>query len=111
MSIPKIQFALNCWQSPITLTKVTSTIVDYVKVTNNTDITFKGVIQPLTPEALKLKPLETRSWKWLMIHTGIDAEIETNDLLEYEGEQFKVMFKNDYSLNNYFEYHLVKNYD
>lgn len=111
MSIPKIQFALDCWESPITLIKTTSSIVDYEKVENREEIVFKGVIQPLTAEALKLKPLETRSWEWLMIHTRTSAEIFTGDLIEYDGKEYKVMFEKNYSLNGYYEYHLVKNYE
>ena len=111
MSIPKIQFALNCWESPITMIKVTQSIVDMETVTSQEQISFKGVIQPLTGEALQIKPLEMRSWEWLMIHTRTSVEIETDDLIEYKGKQYKVMVEKDYSLNNYFEYHLVKNYE
>lgn len=111
MPIPKIQVALNGWESPITLVKITSSLVDYEKVTVRTEINFQGVVQPLTAEALQLKPLETRSWEWLMIHTRTSTEIFTGDLIEYNGNEYKVMFENDYSLNNYYEYHLVKNYE
>lgn len=111
MSIPKIKFALNCWESPITLIRTTSSIVDYEKVETREEVTFKGVIQPLSAEQLQLKPLEARSWEWLMIHARTSAEIFTNDLVEYEGKEYKVMAVKDYSLNGYFEYHLVKDYE
>lgn len=93
------------------MTKVTSSIVDYEKVTTTEDVSFQGVVQPLTAEALKLKPLETRSWEWLMIHTKTSVEIFTGDLITYNGKQYKVIFEKDYSLNGYYEYHLVKNYE
>lgn len=111
MGLPKIKIALNGWESNITLNKITSSIVDYQKVDVIEQISFKGVIQPLTSEDLKLKPLESRSWEWLMIHTRIFSELETNDLIEYDGKKFKVMMKKDYDLNGYYEYHLVKNYE
>lgn len=111
MAIPQIQSAFNGWESPITLIKLTSSLVDYQKVSVREEIKFKGVVQPLTPEALKLKPLESRSWKWLMIHSKAGAEIFTNDLIEFDGEEFEVKFENDYKLNGFFEYHLVKNYE
>ncbi len=109
--IPKIQFALNGWESPITLIKITQAKVDFEVVNTQEQISFQGVIQPLNAEALKIGPLEMRSWEWLMIHTRINIELQTNDLIEYEGKQYKVMFEKDYSLNNYYEYHLVKNYE
>ena len=112
MPLPKIQFALNGWEVPVTLEKITSsTIVDFEKVNIKESINFQGVVQPLTAEALKMKPLETRSWEWLMIHTRTSVEIVTGDLIEYEGKEFKVMFDKNYSSYNYYEYHLVKNYE
>ena len=111
MAIPKIQFALNGWESPITLIKITQIIVDYEAVNIEENINFDGVIQPLTDEALKIRPLEERSWEWLMIHTRTSAEIFTNDLIKYNGKEYKVMFEKNYSLNGYYEYHLVKNYE
>ena len=111
MPIPKIQVALDCWESPITLVRVTQSIVDFETVNVETETTFQGVVQPLTAEALRLKPLESRSWEWLMIHTRTSAELNTNDLIRYNGKTYKVMFEKDYSLNGYFEYHLVKDYE
>ena len=111
MPIPKIKFALNCWESPITMIKVTQAIVDYQTVNTEEEINFQGVIQPLTAEALNVKPLEERSWEWLMIHTKTSVELVTGDLIEYNSKKFKVMFEKDYSLNGYYEYHLVKNYE
>ena len=111
MPIPKIQVALNGWESASTLTKITSSIVDYEKVDVTEDINFQGVVQPLSAEALRIKPLETRSWEWLMIHTKANIEIFTGDLISYNGKSYKVMFENNYSLNGYYEYHLVKNYE
>jgi len=111
MPIPKIQNAFNGWESPITMIKVTQSIVDMETITVKENLSFQGVIQPLNAEALKIGTLEMRSWEWLMIHTKVNVEIQTNDLIEYEGKQYKVMFEKDYSLNNYYEYHLVKNYE
>ena len=109
--IPKIQFVLNGWESPITLIKITQAKVDFEVVNTQEQISFQGAIQPLNAEALKIGPLEMRSWEWLMIHTRINIELQTNDLIEYEGKQYKLMFEKNYSLNNYYEYHLVKNYE
>ena len=111
MGIPKIKVALNGWESLITMTKVTQSVVDYETVTTEEDVSFKGVVQPLTAEALRVKPLEERSWEWLMIHTKTSVEIFTGDFITYSGKKYKVMFEKDYSLNGYYEYHLVKNYE
>ena len=111
MAIPKIQVALNGWESAITMIKITPSNVDGEIINTGTEINFNGVVQPLTAEALRLKPLESRSWEWLMIHTRVEIELKTNDLVNYKGSDFKVMAKKDYSENGYYEYHLVRNYE
>lgn len=111
MAIPRIKFALNGWESPITLIKITSSIVDYEKLEIRENIDFTGMVQPLSPETLKLKPLESRSWEWLMIHTKEILELNTNDLVGYLGKNYKVMLKKNYYVNGYFEYHLVEDYE
>ena len=111
MPLPQIQVAFNGWQSSVVLKKLTSLIVDFEKVTSEQDFNFSGVVQPLMAEELRLKPLDQRSWEWLMIHTRTSAEIFTNDLIKYNGKEYKVMFEKNYSLNGYYEYHLVKNYE
>lgn len=110
--IPRIQFALKGWQSQITLKKIQQAIVGgYLQNTTTSIISFKGVLQPLKPQALMLKPLETRAWKWYTIHTSENVSLAINDLVDYGGKEFKVMEKIDYSLNGFFEFHLVENYD
>jgi hypothetical protein len=111
MSIPKIQFALNFWEEPINMIKITQTKVDFEIVDSEVSITFKGVVQPLNAEALKIGPLEMRSWEWLMIHTRTSVELSTNDLVQLDGKKYKVMFDKNYKRNGYYEYHLVKNYE
>ena len=110
MAIPKIQIALNGWESEIVMIKITQSNVDGEIINAETEINFQGVVQPLTAEALRLKPLESRSWEWLMIHTRVEVEIATNDLISYKGKKFRVMEEKDYSENGYYEYHLVKKY-
>lgn len=111
MALPQINIALNGWESDIILNKITSTITDFEKVEAVEEIEFTGVVQPLDGESLRLKPLESRSWEWLMIHTKADVALSTGDLITYEGDKFKIMLKKDYSLNGFYEYHLVKDYE
>ena len=111
MPLPQIQIAFNGWQSSVVLKKLTSLIVDFEKVTSEQDFNFSGVVQPLMAEELRLKPLDQRSWEWLMIHTRPDISLKTGDLISYNGKEFKVMGKKDYTQNAFIEYHAVKNYE
>jgi len=109
--IPQIQVALNGWESGIDLIKITQTVVDFETVETEVISSFKGVIQPLGPEKLNIKPIELRSWKWLQIHTRTELSLETNDRIQYAGERYKVMETLDYSLNGYFEYHVIEDFE
>lgn len=109
--IPKITTALNGWESNINLSKIKESIVDYEKVEVETFFNFRGVVQPLKAQDLALKPLDTRSWVWYMIHTKTNLELDVGDIITYGGDRFKIMNKNNYNLNGYFEYHIVKNYE
>lgn len=109
--IPKIRVAFTGWQSPISLIKITQSIVDYQVVNTETLLRFKGVIQPLGPKELVIKPISERSWKWLQIHTYNELAVDNNDRIKYKGETFKIMLNSDYDLNGFYEYHLVKDYE
>ena len=111
-SMPQMENAFAGWFMPITLTRITQTVTDDGFVaTDSENITFKGVIQPLTPKQLMLKPEGERAWKWLQIHCLAGSlNLDTSDRITYNGEKFKVMAQNDYTLNNFIEYHLCKDY-
>ena len=109
--MPKMSSTLSGWQSIIDLYVVTQTIVDGFPVPSRVLHKFRGTIQPLSPEAIKLKSEGQRSWEWLQIHVVAgDLNLSNNDVIEYNGVEFKVMAKRDYTLNGYVEYHAVKDY-
>jgi len=109
--MPKMELAFAGWTSSITLKKITQTIVDGDRTETETNIIFDGVVQPLSVEQVNLKPEGQRSWKWLQIHalTGVN-NLSVYDKIKYNDVEYKVMAINDYSLNNYVEYHIVKDY-
>jgi len=109
---PQICAAFQNWQSDITLVVVKQQIVDGLVKDIERQMTFKGVIQPLGAQKLMLKPEGERAWKWLQIHCfSGKLNLDPNDRILYRDEYFKIMADNDYSLNNYVEYHLVKDYE
>ncbi len=109
--MPQMATTLDGWMNPITLVRIRQTLVDSVPQDNRTTITFQGVIQPLKPEEIALKPEGQRSWKWLQIHVVSGSnDLANNDRIEYGGDTFKLMGNKDYSLNGYIEYHAVKDF-
>lgn len=104
--------AFSGWMKSITLKVISQTIDAGIVSDTETDYTFQGTIQPLSPEQIQLKPEAQRSFQWLQIHckTGSQA-LNTNDRISYSGKKYKVMTKLDYSLNGFIEYHAVEDYE
>lgn len=99
------------WTKQITLIRIVQSIVDGLVVDAEVPWTFEGTIQPLSPKQLEIKPDGLRSFEWLQIHQVTTShDLTTNDKILYKGKRFKVMGTNDYSLNNYVEYHLVEDF-
>lgn len=103
--------AFSGWQSDVSLVRITQTIVNGLVTDAEEAIKFKGVVQPLKPEAIALKPEGLRSWEWLQIHAFKDSPLKTGEVILHDGRRFKVMEMKDYSLNNYIEYHVVEDYE
>lgn len=110
--MPQMRAAFAGWAKQITLTKRTQGVGESGIVYNiDVNFTFKGTIQPLSPKSIILKPEGQRAWEWLQIHVIAGSEnLDVNDQIIYNGRVFKVMAQNDYSLNNYVEYHAVREY-
>lgn len=108
--IPRIRSAFNGWESDITLIKITQTITDYQNVETESPISFKGVVQPLEADKLKIKSEGQRNWEWWQIHTRTVLDLKNADLIKYNGLKYKVMDIKPYNANGYYEYHIVENY-
>lgn len=110
--MPQMRAAFSGWAKTITLTKRTQGVANNGIVYDiDVNFTFKGTIQPLSPKSIILKPEGQRAWEWLQIHALAGSlNLNVNDQIVYNGRVFKVMAQNDYSLNNYIEYHVVRDY-
>lgn len=111
--MPQMSAAFAGWMKKITLVKILQITDDdgYVE-DKEQKITFNGTIQPLDPEAIMLKPEGQRSFEWLQVHCFATAlNLLTNDRILFNSKKYKVMNIYDYSLNNYIEYHLIRDYE
>lgn len=109
--MPQMFAAFLGWGSRITVQIVRQTVIDGLVTQTKTPYSFQGTVQPLKPQEIALKPEGQRSWEWLWIHClRGPLNLTTNDIITYNGKEYKVMAVKDYSLNNFIEYHLVANY-
>jgi len=111
-NMPKIVNALDGWQDELTIVRVTESWSGGDKVETTENIGITGTIQPLSPKQVSLKPEGQRAWKWYQIHdyTRV-SNLDTSDRIIIEGKKYKVMAINDYSRNNYIEYHIIEFYE
>jgi hypothetical protein len=109
MSMPFFKgVSFSGWSKPITLVKITSSIIDGERQDIKTPITFHGVIQPLKAQELQAKPLDMRSYKWLQIHTTTQQSLSDGEQIIYNGITYKILGVYDYMLNGFYEYHCVE---
>lgn len=109
--MPQMSAAFEGWMSKITFSKIVQSVVDGLVVNTPVPITIDGTWQPLDPEEIKLKPDGERSWEWIDLHVrGKNIIFATTDRVDYQGLLYKVMAVRDYTLNNYSEYHLIRDY-
>ena len=109
--MPQMQTTLQGWEVEI--------IADYVKQEwvngEVVEITKKekliGVRQPLKSEEVALLPEGQRSWAWYQLHIdSVYPQLKVQQKVTIKNEEYRVMAVKDYSLNGFYEYHVVKDY-
>lgn len=111
LNLPQMQSAIAGWEVNIYANYITQEMVDGEVVENSHTEKIVGVRQPLKPEEVELKPEGQRAWSWYWLH--VDSKYKP---LKYEqevtikGETYRVMAVKDYSLDGFYEYHVVKGY-
>ena len=108
MSFPLLQEAFSEWSDWVSFTVVKKTIANFEVVeTQYQEEIFNGVLQPLSPRKLSVKPEGQRDWKWLTLWTEKilpeDAIIQGSD-----GRYYRVMSQTDWRQAGYVEYQLVE---
>lgn len=104
--------AFGSWKVAIVLMKIVQIVQDGFVINNETPVKFQGTWQPLSPEEIALKPDGQRSWEWIDLHVeGNRIIFQTNDRVSRNGLIYKVMAVRDYTLNNFSEYHLIRDYE
>jgi hypothetical protein len=109
-TIPDVGGALKDWFQAMTFTQVQKQTVGFQVLEIGVDTNFWGVIQPLKPQALAIKPEGQRSWTWLQLHADPSLTLLTDEVVTYNGVQTRVMARRDYTIYGYVEYELVQDW-
>ncbi len=110
--VPQINAAFCGWGSVLQLVKITQQVIDGLVQDIAHQIPFHGIVQPLSPKQIALKPEGERAWTWLQVHIQASSpvKIDTNDRFIYNCCKYKVMGRLDYAANNYIELHAVQDF-
>lgn len=109
-SVPDVSGAMLDYFQPMVFGVVDTETVGFQSVQTQTQVSFQGVIQPLTERQLMLKPEGQRAWSWFWVHADPTLTLEVDSVITYLGVQYRVMSHKDYRLYGYVEYHLVEDW-
>lgn len=108
MSFPDVSSAFWNWTEPIVFNVVTTRAVDYeaVDVPEN-QICFDGVIEPLKPRDLLIKPEGERKFKYWTLWT--EQELKPDSIIQDQtGSQYRVTGKSDWRSGDYQQYEIMQ---
>jgi len=108
MSFPNLAEAMWDWDSAATLKLVKKNISDFeVAEGKVVDTLFRGVLQPMPPQKLMIKPEGQRGWKFLELWTTQFLELDSI-VEDQDNRTFRVMTKDDWKGAGYFHYELTE---
>ena len=108
MSFPNLAEAFWDWNSTVTLKIVDKEINDFeVTESKIVDNSFSGILQPMPPQQLMVKPEGQRGWKfwelWTETFLALDMIVEDAD-----GKIYRVMSRDDWGNAGYMHYELTE---
>ncbi len=109
-TVPDVSGALQNYYQPLVFTLVSKSEASFQVVEVGMNINMAGVMQPFEPQDLKLLPEGERNWKYWWLHAQPGVSLFPDDVVQYNGTQFRVKGKNDNTLYGYVEYELVEDF-
>jgi len=109
-TLPDMQDAMADWFQVLTFTRVSKQIVNFSVVETRAPYSIMGVRQPLSAQALAMKPEGQRAWKIEQIHAYPDVILNPDDIMIFNGIPYRVLDKIDYKEYGYVEYHITQDF-
>lgn len=109
-TVPNVSGALKDYFQKMVFAPLEKTVSGFRVVENVDPIDFWGVIMPLNPRQLMLKPEGERAWTWFQLFAEPGINLSVDDVIQYLSVQYRVMGQTDFSLYGYIEYQLVQDF-
>ena len=108
--MPNMARTVASWSTPLTFGIVTKEQSGFYTKETVRNISFSGTWQPFDNDRLQLKPEGQRDWKWYWVHSQIDLGLKDDDIIKFNGKQFRVMTNKDWKLSGYYEYEIIEDF-
>lgn len=109
MTFPNMNEAFWDWTTATQFQVVQKSVADYeASETPVITTTFDGVLEPIHPRALLVKPEGQRTWNWWSLWTK--KSLQPGDIVvDQDNKEYRVMSINNWSNADYQQYELVQN--
>lgn len=108
--MPQVRSAMLNWFKPIRLGKVLKKQDNYETEEVTTFVDTAGILQPWSPQQLKMLPEGQRKWVHKMLHALPELSLIPDEVVSIDGIKYRVEEKTDYTIYGYVQYNLVQDY-
>lgn len=109
--LPDVETSLSGVVYPISVYRVSKSIVDGFLQEIETKTETEGVIQPLSAQQIAIKPEGQRAWKWMELHCRANLILKPDDIVAIDGVKYRVTAVYDYRQYGFMHYELAQNYE
>jgi hypothetical protein len=109
-TVPNVQDAMRDWFQPLIFILIQKSVVNFELKEVQTIVQFQGIIESLTPTQLAMKPEGQRNWNFINIWAYPDLVLSMDDIFQYNGKNYRVTSRNDWSQYGYVNYDAAEDY-
>lgn len=114
-TVPNMGSTILDWMQLLTFGLVTKVLQGFQVSETVTNISFYGIVQPLTGRELLMKEEGQRKWNWIQVHAqalpnSAIFNLGIDDTVLFNSKQYRVAKRMDYAIYSYIYYELVEDY-
>ena len=108
-ALPSVQGVVDTFLQAVKIGIITKTIIrgKTQEITNWK--TIRASRQAMT-ESLAVRKEGERSWRWHVFHVTPDVLLQTDDIVVFQGTQYRIMEKEDWAQYGFLKYNAIENY-